>query len=217
MSSDWQTFFSANASAIFALVGALGVGTLSAVTALLVKRREFDLALTGKLYERRIAAHEKIMEIATEMRVMFPLEGRYADGEFRRAPNVLQSKDVYEEWMASFTHRSLTGTSWLSTKAKRELNLVQDYLATLRMHLTGVPDAHYPDLGALIRQDFIDLSSSLEKYAFEFFRTGVRQLQLHSLDEWHKYERAETERRLGETMLAKNFDAFARVRLRDAR
>lgn len=217
MPSDWATFFSANASAIFALVGALGAGALSAATAFIVKRREFDLSLTAKLFERRIAAHEKVIEIATEMRVMVPLGGSTTDGEVRRAPNVMMSRESFDDWLASFTQRSLGGTSWLSTNAKRELNLVQDYLLTLHMHLGGVPNERYPDLGALIRQDFIDLSSSLEKQSFEFFRTGVRQLQLDSLDKWHKYERKETERRLGETALGKNFETFAQSRARDAR
>jgi hypothetical protein len=209
MSSDWATFFSANASAIFALAGALCAGVLSAATAFRVKRREFDLAMTGKLFERRISAHEKVIEIATEMRVMAPLGDRAADGEVRRAPRVMLTRDSFEDWLASFTRRSLEGTSWLSTKAKRELNFVQDYLLTLHMHLAGVRSERYPELGMLIRQDFIDLSSSLEKQAFEFFRTGVRQLQLHSLDEWHKFELSETQRRLGETALMKSFELFA--------
>jgi hypothetical protein len=217
MSSDWATFFSANASAIFALAGALGAGALSAVTAFIVKRREFDLSLTAKLFERRIAVHEKVIEIATEMRVMVALGGRMADGEVRRAPHVMMSREYFDDWLASFTQRSLGGTSWLSTKAKRELNFVQDYLLTLHMHLAGVPDERYPDLGVLIQQDFIDLSSSLEKQVFEFFRTGVRQLRLDSLDEWHKYELKETERRLGETALGKNFERFAQSRSDNAR
>ena len=217
MASDWVTFLSANASAIFALAGALGAGALSAATAFLVKRREFDLALTGKLFERRISAHEKIIEIATEMRVMAPVGGREADGVVRRAPHVMLSRDSFEAWLASFTQRSMGGTSWLSTKAKRELNYVQDYLLTLHMHLGGVPSERFPDLGALIRQDFIDLSSSLEKHAFEFFRTGVRKLKLDSLDEWHKYELEETKRRLGETVLAKSFESFAQARANGAR
>lgn len=168
MSTDWATFFSANASAIFALAGAIGAGVLSSVTALIVKRREFDLSLTAKLFERRIAAHEKVIEIATEMRVMVPLGGKTADGEVRRAPRVMMSRELFDDWLASFTQRSLGGTSWLSTNAKRELNLVQDYFLTLHMYLADIPDDRYPDLGVLIRQDFIDLSSSLEKRAFEF-------------------------------------------------
>jgi hypothetical protein len=212
MASDCATFFSANASAIFALAGALGGGALSAATAFLVKRREFDLALTEKLFERRISAHEKVIEIATEMRVMSPLSGRGEDGEVRRAPHVMLSRDSFDAWLASFTQRSMAGTSWLSTKAKRELNFVQGYLLSLHTYLAAVPNERYPQLGALIRQDFIDLSSSLEKQAFEFFRTGVRQLQLHSLDEWHKYELKETQRRLGQTALAKHFELFAQAR-----
>jgi hypothetical protein len=208
MDSGWAEFISQNASAIFALVGALGGGILSFIGALLLKKRDFSLATSAKLLERRISAHENVVALATEMRVMYALGGLSNTGEVRRAPQVMLSRETFENWVTRFTQLSISGTSWLSTGAKREVNFVQDYLVTLNMYLEGVPSDKFLSLGEVIRQDFVDLSSTLEKAAFKFFQHGVRKVKLPSLDEWHKYKRSETEQRLGATVLVNNQAVF---------
>ena len=55
--------------------------------------------------------------------------------------------------------------------------------------------------GNQIRQDFIDMSASLEKKAFSFFQHDSRELKLDSLDQHQKYELPETEKRLRATAL----------------
>lgn len=215
MQSDLAQLFLPHASAIFALVGALGGGILSFFGAMLLKRREFNLAIWGKLLERRISAHEVVISLATEMRVMFLLGGMSEAGEVRRAPNVMASREGFEEWFGRFTRLSLEGTSWLSTETKREMSLVQDYLVTLHIHLAGIPSEKFPELGELIRQDFIDFSASLEKTAFEFFQHEIRTMRLDGPTKWHKYERRETERRLKNTALGNNFERLARERKGD--
>lgn len=211
MDYDWGKFLTAHASAIFALAGALGGGILSFIGALLLKRREFSLSVSGRLLDRRIAAHEKVIALAIEMRVMVALEKLSDSGEVRRAPQVMISRDTFEDWFARFTNLSLEGTSWLSTMTKREVNYAQDYLVTLHVYLERVPSDQFLGFGEIIRQDFVDLSASLEKTAFTFFQSGVRKLQPDSLDNWHKYERAETERRLASTLLVIQRGAFVRA------
>lgn len=208
MQFDWNQFVTANASAIFALGGALGGGFLSFIGAIALKRREFNLSMSGKLLERRISAHEKVITLATEMRVMVGLGGLSATGEVKRAPQIMMSREALEKWFNRFARLFLDGTTWLSPETKRELNLVQDYLVTLNVYLEGVASADFPALGELIRQDFIDLSLSLEKKAFKFFERGIRKLRLDSLDKLQKYRLVETERRLHDTSLLKNHDAF---------
>ena len=132
-------------------------------------------------------------------------------GEVERWPNLLQSREVFEAWFTEFTREQVGSSSWLTTVAKREVAYVQDYLVTLHIHLKQVPSESYPPLARLVRQDFSDLSSSLEKVVFAFFEKGIHRAQPDSLSSWHKYKRAVTERRLGATLLAKNFDAFNRA------
>lgn len=205
-------FLQANASAIFGLVGALGGGILSFIATGMLKRREFNLQLWAKLLERRITAHEKVIAVAVEMRVMVGLGGADTRGEVRRAPQVLISKEEFERWFTRFTQLTLEGTTWLSTATKREVNFAQDYLVTLHLHLQGIPSARYLQVGELVRQDFIDLSSSLEKVAYDYFQSGVRKLRLDTLEAHHKYKRPETERRLKATALLSNMPAVHMLR-----
>jgi len=67
---------------------------------------------------------------------------------------------------------------------------VQDYFVTLHIHISGVSSERFPAMGSFLRQDFIDMSSNLEKCAFAFFETEAM-----------KYPIEETNRRLGETIL----------------
>lgn len=208
MSPEIQQFLNANASAIFGLLGALGAGVLSFVAALLLKRREFSLQLRSKIIEKQIAAHERILQLAQDMRVMGSAGTLGNDGEISRGPCILLSKDDFEKWFTHFTEQQLAGSAWLTTKTKREVAFVQDYLATLHMHLVDVPSERYFDLGQLIRQDFIDLSGSLEMAAFAFFESGIHRAKLDSISSWHKYKRPVTERRLASTALIQKIAAF---------
>jgi len=201
---DWTYFATQHASAIFGLIGALGGGVLSFIAAYMMKKREFDLQMSGKLIDRRIKAHEQVIILAVEMRVMVPLGGVTNDGDIRRAPQVLLSKEAFDGWLTRFTQLSLEGTTWLTPIAKRELNFVQDYLITLHQYLTKFPSESYLVVGEHIRSDFIDLSSSLEKKAYEYFETGIRKLRLDSLNHWHKYKLPVTEKRLLATVLLRN-------------
>lgn len=207
MPSDLMQFLTANASAVFGLLGALGGGLLSFFASALLKRHDLNLQTWSKLLERRIVAHEKVISLAVEMRVMVGLGGVGDGGEVRRAPQLLISKEEFERWFTRFTQLTMEGTTWLTSETKREVNFVQDYLVTLHMHLATIPSDNYLRVGELIRQDFVDLSSALEKKAFAYFQSGVHRLRLASLDKRHKYKRPETERRMYETALLKNLKA----------
>ncbi|WP_396267713.1 hypothetical protein [Ideonella sp.] len=201
MSPALEQFLNTNASAIFGLLGALGGGVLSFVASLILKRRELNYQLRSKLVDRQIAAHECVLSLAQEMRVMVS-SGRFdQSGEVERGPNVLQSKEAFEAWFTHFTEEQVVGSSWLTTGAKREVALVQDYLITLHLHLADVPSERYPEFATLIRQDFIDLSSSLERAVFLFFEKGIHRARPDSPSASHKYPRHVTESRLSQTTL----------------
>jgi hypothetical protein len=196
-----EKFLHQNASAIFALVGALGATLLSFVTAWLLKRREHTLRLWDKLLERRIKAHEIVLSVAMEMRVMIALGGIEKDGEAARSPRVMFSKDAFEQWFTSATGRLSEGSTWLTLDVTREVNFLQDYLVTLYQNLAKFPQANYRKVGQLIRSDFINLSSELELKAFQFFEKDLHELKLGNLRDWHKYPRTKTEDRLNRTAL----------------
>lgn len=201
MQLDLQHFFATNASAVFGLVGALIGGVLSFLATWFLKKRDFDLKMWEKLFDRRISAHEHVISLAIEMRVMVAFGGVNAQGDVRRAPQILLSKDEFDSWFTRFTQLTMEGTTWLATATKREVNFVQDYLINLHTYLADIPSDKYLIVGEYIRQAFIDISSSLEKKAFNFFQEGINKLSLDSLENHHKYKRPETESRLRGTEL----------------
>lgn len=201
-------FFAHNptlAPAIAALVGVLVGGLLSGVftflNAWVMRNRDLNLKLWERFLDRRITAHESVVGLALKMRRMCPLGGVDSSGEVIRAPEVMISKEALNDWLSEFAEKSTLATTWLSTPVKRELNFAQDYFVTLHTNLSEVPSSLFAAVGSFIRQDFIDLSSRLEKTAFEFFKEEARELRLNDLSEHHKYLVQETKKRLQNTVL----------------
>ena len=201
-------FFTHNptlAPAIAALVGVLVGGLLSGVftflNAWVMRSRDLNLKLWERFLDRRITAHEAVVGLALKMRLMCPLGGVDSAGEVVRAPQVMISKEAFDDWLGEFAEKSTPATTWLSTPVKRELNFAQDYFVTLHTNLSEVPSGQFAAVGSFVRQDFIDLSSRLEKTAFEFFKAEARELRLNDLTEHHKYPLQETKKRLQNTVL----------------
>ncbi|AHI30192.1 hypothetical protein [Marinobacter similis] len=201
-----EEFFIQNASAIFGLVGAFLGGLLAFVASWMIKNREYSLRIWQILLERRIKAHENLINIAMEMRVMVGL-GKDENGEVARAPQVLISREEFEQWFTRFAQLTQEGSTWLTIKAKREVNFVQDYLVTLHTNLASVPSGRFLAIGQVVRNDFIELSSELEKSAYDYFETQIRKRKLAKLGDWHKYPREHTESRLARTDLLSNWDS----------
>ena len=202
--SDLHSLVIDNSSAVFGLLGAVVGGVGSYFTAKNLKVQEFKLQVKSKLLDRQIAAHENILKIAVEMRVMTGSGHLDDTGEIIRYPQILQSKDSFESWFIKFTELQLEGTTWLITSTKREVNFVQDYLVNLQRILIDVPSELYPKAGLLIYEDFRELSNTLEKRAYEFFEGNISGVKLANLSVWHKYERSLTESRLLSTKLIQN-------------
>jgi hypothetical protein len=186
---------------ITALAGVFVGGGISFLTAWAMRDREWNLKIWEKFLDRRFTAHEDIVGLALTMRFVCPLGRVDSSGELIRAPQVLMSKEAFDEWLVQFAQKSGPATTWLSTPVTRELNFVQDYFVTLQTQLSELSPAHFPIVGSFIRQDFIDLSSKLEKTAFKFFQADARKLRLNDLTEHHKYPLEETKRRLQKTVL----------------
>jgi hypothetical protein len=89
-------FFNQHSSAFFALLGALGGAFLSFLASWVLRKREYDLQLWMKLIDRRIRAHEDLIKVALEMRVMIALGGVDDKGEVLRVPRVLLSREAFE-------------------------------------------------------------------------------------------------------------------------
>ncbi len=204
-------FLAEHASAIFALMGTLVGGMVSYVGSWFLRRRDLDLRLWERFLDRRISAHEAVVGLALKMRVMASLEEFDSDGNLIRAPNVMVSREAFEEWLTEFAQVSVPATTWLSIVVKRELNLVQDFMVTLHSSLTRVPSERFLTVGTIVYQDFLDFSSSLERIAFQFFESEARKLKLPELAEHHKYAFEETQLRLQKTVMMSKWTDIQRV------
>ncbi len=201
-----EEFLDKYSTALFTLAGALLGALASFLTASVMAQKEIRLRLREKLLDRRIEAHERIIELSHSMRAMRALGGLDNEGELARAPAVLISKEVFDEWFMYFYKIMTTTSNWLGTSLTHELNLLQDYLVNLNEFLRQVPVENYPRVGQIIRQDFISFSASIEKLAFEFFTNDLEKLRISPLPKWHKYPVKETEKRIQDTDLFKHRD-----------
>jgi len=183
------------------IVGAVLTGGIGFFSQWIMRNRDLTLKLWEKFLDRRISAHDDVVALSIRMRIMVSFQRFDSCGELVRVPHVMMSKEGFDQWLGEFSETSAHASTWLSTPVKRELNFVQDYFATLHANLADVPPSHFATVGLLIRKDFIDLSSSLEKAAFEFFKSEARTRRLNDLTEWHKYLLEETTSRLQKTEL----------------
>lgn len=200
-----------NSNAIFGLVGTALGAALSMLSAWFLRRREYNLRLWEKLLEKRIKAHEDAIAIAMEMRMTECLGGVIVTGGVRRTPRVLESKETFELWSSQLSNFRSLGATWLTIDVTRELNFLQDYILNLHLKITNIPSEDYPKVGELICDDFIDLSSSIERLAVRFFKKGVWRLRISDVEQWHKYPKSETQRRLSLTQFAKHSDVIGNL------
>jgi hypothetical protein len=200
-----------NASALIGVSGVVIGAFVTFLASWALRKRDYDLRLWDKLIDRRIDAHERLINHAHEMRVMIARNGFDEGGKVLRYPQVLSSRDAFEDWFANTIKSICFASTWLSTPAKREANFLQDYLVTLHINLRSVPSNRFPDVGLIVRQDFIDISANLERISFVFFDRDVRRLRLSNLNDWHKYPRQQTEKRLNETHLLRQWADVSRL------
>ena len=72
--------------------------------------------------------------------------------------------------------------------------------------MASVPSDNYLSVGQIIRQDFVELSSALEKASYDYFENEITKRKLSDLSEWHKYPRQTTESRLSSMVLLSNWE-----------
>jgi hypothetical protein len=197
---------------VITAVTALMVGLISAISALAGvvvsqffeyknQEKSLKLRLWERLLDRRIEAHDQMALYAKTLRHMKILDYQDENGEPARTPACLMNDAEFIKWWDEFSGIFERNSTWLSTTLTREVNLLQDYVVNLKYLLQFVEPDNYPKVGAILRDDFVQLSSNIENVAFEFFTTDLSKLRLNNIKEWHKYPRQETEKRLQATNL----------------
>lgn len=168
-----------------------------------IKKRETQLKLIEKLIDKKIQAYEAVLMIAKTLRVVITTLKTDDNSNLITYPNVLENKNKYSELISSFSSIVNSHSHWLDTKTIRELYFVQDYLSTLYQNVENINDENIKTLGILIKQDFIDLLSSLEKIILESYQNKITNLDIKKINGWHKYKKEETINRLNEFLIMK--------------
>lgn len=200
-----------NANAIFAILGTLVGAALTFLGTWFLQSQQAKQRLLEKVLDRRIQAHENVIELSKLLRIMFSLGYSEADGELSRAPSVMESPESFNDFLSRFSHVGADSSTWLSTEVTREFNFVQDYLVNLYEFLKNSSSDKFPKVGRLVRQDFIDFSASLEKLAFNYFSKDLTRMKMNDLTKWHKYPKETTIERLNKTMLFKNREEIRKI------
>src|SRR5437899_239904 len=136
-----------NASAIFGLVGAIVGAGLSLLGTWRQSRKELQGRLWEKVLDRRIEAHERIVQFSKSLRAMVFLGYRDESGELARAPALLNSDEAFRQWYADFLETFGRSSTWLSTELTRELNFLQDYIVNLDLLLQRIDPSAYLQVG----------------------------------------------------------------------
>lgn len=189
-------FIENNATAIFALIGTFVGGLTSFLATWGLRRSELRLRLREKILDKRIDAHERIIQVVKPMRTMVVLENQAPLSDLARAPYFFKDRKTFEEWYFAFASTANQYSTWLTIEVTRELYYAQDYLVNLHEFLKQVDSSKYFEIGALIRDDFVDLSSSIEQLAFDYFTKDLGTFRINDLRQHHKYDINETKRRL---------------------
>jgi len=201
-----------NANAIFALLGVLSGAILTFFGTWTLQNQEAKTRLLEKILDRRIQAHENMIELAKLFRGVTILGFVETDGDLARTPIVMASKESFDEFLSKFYRTGMENSTWLSTEVVREYNFVQDYLINLYEFVQNVDSENFSEVGRLIRQDFIEFSGNLEKKSFNFFTGDLTKFKLNDLSQWHKYPLKTTNKRLEQTQFFKKRDELLKIK-----
>lgn len=204
-------FLMKNASAIFALAGVLSGALITGAISYLLKTKETRLRLTEKVLDRKLGAHERVIDIANLLRSMVIIGGDDNDGELKRTPMILKNRKNMDDFMAEFMKMQTEADRWLSARVKREISLFIDYFVNVYEHFRYSTDESIQEAGVFVRNDFIDFSLRIENVAHEFFNNDLLKLRFKTDRDWHKYPKEKTFRELDKTEFFKRKDEIISV------
>lgn len=186
---------------IIGLVGVIIGSSISLIGNWIMTSREAKLRIAERIYDRRAKAHEGILEICQALRTTVSTEQADAKGNVMTYPAPLQSRYDLEELILSFSIIVNSNLHLIDIKVYRYLNFIQDYLASVHISLKSAPDAIYPEIALVLKQDFIDLAGELHDLTMEFFDKGSGVLNSKTKRGHHKYKRERTHQMLAKTRL----------------
>ncbi|WMN59610.1 hypothetical protein NI389_15740 [Pseudoalteromonas xiamenensis] len=194
-----EEFLVKNASAVFALSGAIVGSLITGLINYATKTKESKLRVTEKLLDKKLEAHESLLSMVSWIRTMVLLGGEDSQGELKRCPIIMESQKSKDEFLEAFVSLQNRCDRWFSASVKREVSFFLDYFVNLNEHSREASDNSLQEAGVIIRNDFIDIASELENCAHQFFNKDLLKLNYKTDRNWHKFTSKETIARLNKT------------------
>jgi hypothetical protein len=197
-----------------ALAGLFGVFIGIIVTTISnwkLKTKETKLRILEKTFDKRIKAHEEILQISKILRTTISTDKTDNDHNLITYPAVLQDYQYFDNFRGKFYDITNENNHWLGIELLRELYFIQDYLASLDLQIKDKNDENLPKIAVIVKQDFIDLAGNLENISLKFFEEDLLNLKKITNIGWHKYETEITYKRFSDTNLHQNIDIIRKM------
>lgn len=196
-------FLEKNASAIFALLGAISGSLLTGLFGYIAKSKETKLRVTEKIIDKKIQAHDNLIDLISLIRTMVLLGGWDDLKELKRTPQAMLGQQEFSDFLVRYTNMRNSSERWFSFTLKREISLFLDYIVTLKELARTASDEQLQEIGSLIRYDFIEFAVKIENAAHVFINRDLLTLNHKTDRRWHKYKLDDTIKKLNDTRLFK--------------
>ena len=193
-----------------ALTGLIGV-IIGSLFTLLGKRKETQLRIIEKVFDKRLGAHEEILNLAKQMRTTVSTHAASDGQNVESYPGLLHNSEYFNQFKGNFFITVNSNSHWISIELFRQLNYIQDYLENLSQALLKIDESNYPTLGIIVKSDFVDLAAELEWETLKFFEKDLYNVNLRTTKGHHKWPIEYTLDRLRTTELNQKCELIARL------
>jgi hypothetical protein len=194
-----------------AATGLIGV-IVGSMFSLIGKRKETRLRIIEKVFDKRLKAHEDILDLAKQMRTTVSTNNASDGLNIDSYPGILHNKEYFNQFKGNFFVVVNLNSHWISIELFRQLNYFQDYMENVSQTLLKLDEANYPNFGVIVKQDFIDLAAELETETLKFFEKDLYNVNLKTTKGHHKWPKEYTLSRLNNTELIKKHELILKIR-----
>ena len=215
MNPELLEFLKQNASAIFALLGGISGSLLTGLFVYISKSKETKLRVAEKIVDRKLQAHDSLIDMVGLIRTMVLLGGWDGERELKRTPQAMLGQQEFSDFLVSYSNMRNSSERWFSFNLKREISLFLDYIVTLKELVRTASDEKLQEVGSLIRYDFIEFAVKIEDSAHVFINKDLLTLSHKTDRKWHKYKPDDTIKKLNDTRLFKLRETIESMILKD--
>lgn len=178
----------------------LGAG-ITALVSWLSVRKETKLRIQEKIFDRRITAHEEALRFSKLLRSTLSTKKADDTGELITYPVYIHNRKNFDELINELYMVNNLNSHWFDSDIIQELKYIQDYIGNLDNQLELNSENLYPKIGTIVRNDFFEISTSLEEKIIKFFRDDIYKIKLQPKVGEKKLEENAFQKRFRETNL----------------